>query len=63
VREVLAAIKQVTGLEIPTRLAPRRAGDPPALVANPARARAVLGWQTQRDLAEIVRTAAAWHRR
>jgi UDP-glucose-4-epimerase GalE len=35
VREVLAAIARATGREIPTRLAPRRAGDPPELVANP----------------------------
>jgi UDP-glucose-4-epimerase GalE len=63
VRELLTAITQATGLEIPTRLGPRRAGDPPALVANPERARAVLGWQSERDLPDIVRTAIAWRRR
>jgi UDP-glucose-4-epimerase GalE len=62
VREVLAAIAQATGLDIPTRLAPRRPGDPAALVANPERAHAVLDWRAERDLAEIVRTAVAWHR-
>jgi len=63
VREVLDAVSRVTGATIPVRLAPRRAGDPPALVANPGRAQSLLAWQAARDLPEIVRTAVAWHRR
>lgn len=63
VREVLAAIKQVTGTTVPQRIADRRPGDPAELVADPARIRAALGWAPHHtDLVEIVATAAAWHR-
>ncbi|HUZ32959.1 MAG TPA: UDP-glucose 4-epimerase GalE [Xanthobacteraceae bacterium] len=62
VRETIACAERVTGLSIPQREAPRRAGDPPALVADPRRARAVLGWQARlSDLDTIVATAWAWH--
>jgi len=62
VREVISAVEQVTTRSVPVRAAPRRAGDPPVLVANPARARAVLGWSARySDLTEIVRTAVRWH--
>jgi UDP-glucose 4-epimerase len=44
VREVIAAAQEVTGAEIATREAPRRAGDPPMLVASSDRIRAELGW-------------------
>ena len=44
-------------------LAPRRAGDPPSLVADSARIRAELGWTPQyTDLKAIIETAWAWHR-
>lgn len=45
VREVIAAVARVSGRPVPSVDAPRRAGDPVALVANPARAMALLGWQ------------------
>ncbi len=60
VRETVACAERVTGLSIPKREAPRRAGDPPILVADPRRARAVLGWQARMsDLDTIVATAWA----
>ncbi|MDE2166444.1 MAG: UDP-glucose 4-epimerase GalE [Alphaproteobacteria bacterium] len=62
VRETIACAERVTGLSIPKREAPRRAGDPPALVADPRRARTALGWQPRlSDLDTIVATAWAWH--
>src|SRR5487761_746431 len=62
VRETIACAGRVTGLSIPKREAPRRAGDPPILVADARRARAVLGWQARlSDLDTIVATAWAWH--
>jgi UDP-glucose-4-epimerase GalE len=61
VREVVRAVEAVGGRPVPARMAPRRAGDPPALVADPTRARARLGWQpVYPDLAEIVATAWRW---
>jgi UDP-glucose 4-epimerase len=44
VRQVIAAAREVTGAEIPTHEAPRRAGDPPVLVASSDRIRSELGW-------------------
>jgi UDP-glucose-4-epimerase GalE len=64
VREVIAAAEQVTGRRIPVRAAPRRPGDPPVLVADPARARALLGFAPRyTELAPIVATAWRWHTR
>jgi UDP-glucose-4-epimerase GalE len=60
VREVLEKIEEVTGSAVPVRVAPRRPGDPPALVADPGRTHEVLGWRAQRDLQDIVRTAWKW---
>jgi len=59
IREILAAIGRVTGREVPIRVNPRRAGDPPALYADPELARSVLGFVPRHsDLDAIVRTAA-----
>jgi len=55
VREVIEAAREVTGLEIPVREAPRRPGDPPQLVAASGRIRAELGWEPRKPaLAEMV---------
>ncbi|MFO7545764.1 MAG: hypothetical protein R6W77_09735 [Trueperaceae bacterium] len=59
--EVIAACARVTGKDIPTRLAPRRAGDPPRLVADGARARSELGWEpAHAELDDIVASAWGW---
>ncbi|MEP7024612.1 MAG: UDP-glucose 4-epimerase GalE [Actinomycetota bacterium] len=57
-REVLAACREVTGLDIPAQDAPRRAGDPAVLIASSDRIRAELGWAPDRDLHAMV--ADAW---
>jgi UDP-arabinose 4-epimerase len=62
VHEVVKAVEAVTHCVVPTRNAPRRPGDPPVLIADPTRARAVLAWQPRiSDLETIVATAARWH--
>jgi UDP-glucose-4-epimerase GalE len=64
VREILSAIAAETGCEVPHVVKPRRAGDPTYLVADPAAARATLKFQpAHSDLATIIRTAWAWHRK
>ena len=64
VRDVIRAIEQVSGKHVPAVEAPRRAGDPPELVAASGKAKAVLGWTPRHsDLSNIVRTAWAWHSR
>lgn len=57
VLELLQAVKDVTGLEVPHSLAPRRDGDPAVLVASNKRAKEVLDWEPRRDLAEIITSA------
>jgi UDP-glucose 4-epimerase len=60
---VLDAADRVTGMEIPRELAPRRAGDPPELVADSSLIKRDLGWQPRyTDLDEIVASAWKWHR-
>jgi UDP-arabinose 4-epimerase len=64
VREVIAAAEQVTGRKIPVLECPRRSGDPPALVADPSKAHAVLEWHPEHsDLSAILETAWRWHNR
>jgi UDP-glucose 4-epimerase len=60
VRAVLDAVETVTG-RVPVReTAPRRAGDPPVLVASNALATARLGWRPRRSLTDAVADAWAW---
>jgi UDP-glucose-4-epimerase GalE len=64
VREVIAAAERVTGRRVPVREAARRAGDPPVLVADAARARAVLGFAPRfTEIEPIAATAWRWHER
>jgi UDP-glucose 4-epimerase len=57
-REVLDACREVTGLDIPAEVAPRRPGDPAVLVASSEAITADLGWHAERDLRSMV--ADAW---
>jgi UDP-glucose 4-epimerase len=64
VREVVRAVERVTGRTVPTVPAPRRAGDPPALIASSTEARRVLGWKPQfGDLDVMIETAWVWRQR
>jgi len=64
VLEVIAAAQRVLGRPVPHSIGPRRAGDPATLIADPARARALLSWRPAcSSIDQIVETAAAWHRR
>lgn len=64
VLEVVESARTVTGREITIDMQGRRAGDPSHLVADAAKARAVLGWQPQYpDIAAIIGSAWEWHSR
>jgi len=64
VREVLESVARVAGERLKVVEEPRRAGDPPALVARADRIRQELGWKPRLDdLDTIVRTSLAWERR
>jgi UDP-glucose 4-epimerase len=61
VLQVIDAVKRVSGVEFDVRLAPRRAGDPAALVADSTRIRDLLGWKpAHADLDTIVGHAFKW---
>jgi len=61
VREVIDAVERVTGKRLAVSYAPRRAGDPPELVADATRLKALFGWQPGfDDLDRIVQTAYDW---
>jgi UDP-arabinose 4-epimerase len=64
VREIIAAVARAVGHDVPQREAPRRAGDPPALVADPGLAAELFGWRAEcSDLDTIIGTALAWEKR
>jgi len=61
VKEIIDAARDVTGRPIAVRIGPRRPGDPPALYADPSRARAELGFQpVHSEVTTIVETAWRW---
>ena len=63
VREVLAAVEKVAGHPLVVREEPRRAGDPPVLVARADRIRGTLGWTPRHDsLEQLVADALRWER-
>jgi UDP-glucose-4-epimerase GalE len=63
VRQVISTVEKVTGKLVPRKIVPRRPGDPPALVANPAKAQALLQWNASRGLLDVVTTAWSWMQR
>jgi len=64
VLEVIETARRVTGRSIRVRIEAPRPGDPPRLVANPSRAKSVLGWSpTMSDLTSIIRSAWGWRKK
>ncbi|USB34328.1 UDP-glucose 4-epimerase GalE [Paenibacillus sp. YPG26] len=62
VKEVIAKVKEVTGVDFKVTVHPRRAGDPAVLVASSEKARTVLGWNPSRsELGHIIQSAWEWH--
>lgn len=63
VREVIAAVEAVTGKKVPIKEGPRRAGDPPVLVASSDKIQNELGWKPRyTDIKAIVESAWNWHK-
>ena len=64
VREVLSSVEKLAGLKLDVREEPRRAGDPPSLIAKCDNVRQVLKWQPRLDdIDTIVRTSLEWEKR
>lgn len=57
VLEVIDAIARATGQEIAPEIGPRRPGDPARLICSTDRIRETLGWESTKDLDDIVRSA------
>ena len=57
-------MEKIAGVKLDIREEPRRAGDPPALVAKAEKARQILGWKPKLDDIDIiVRTSLDWEKR
>ena len=64
VREVIEAVEKASGEQLAVVESPRRAGDPPSLIAGADRIRSVLGWSPRYDDIDlIVNTALLWERK
>jgi UDP-glucose 4-epimerase len=64
VREVLSSVEKIAGIKLDVREEPRRAGDPPSLVARCEKVRELLKWQPKLDdIDTIVRTSLEWEKR
>lgn len=63
VNELVDAVRRASGTRLPVAYGPRRAGDPPALVAAAGKAARELGWMPEQSgIDRIVETALAWYR-
>jgi len=63
VKEIINAAKKVTGTDIPVKIGDRRAGDSPALFADPSKAKKVLDWQAKiTEIEDIISSAWNWHK-
>ena len=61
VKQIIDTAQQVTGRTVPVTYGPRRAGDPPELICNPAKAKAVLGWEAvHKDPRSHIESAWRW---
>jgi UDP-glucose 4-epimerase len=61
VLEVIEAARRVTGLDVPYKIEPRRAGDPSRLIAKADKAASILGWNPQHaELESIIASAWKW---
>lgn len=64
VREVIETTKRITGVDFPVKEEPRRAGDPPSLVASVELIHKTLDWRPKYDdLDVIVKTAYEWEKK
>lgn len=60
VKEIIDKCSTISGKDISRIVKARRAGDPPKLIANYEKAKALLNWQPQYDLEKILQTAWNW---
>lgn len=62
-REIVEAVKKVSGIDFPVEIGPRRPGDPDAIYADNTKIKKALNWEPKySDLDTIIKTAWNWHR-
>ena len=60
--DIVKAYEKATGLTVKYKIAPRRPGDIAECYADPKKAKDVLGWTAERDLAKMCEDSARWQR-
>ena len=61
VKQIVDAVERVTGLDLPIAYGERRAGDPPALIADTTKAQELVGWNpTRSNMDDMIGSAWAW---
>lgn len=63
VKEIIETARKITEKEIPTKEIARRAGDPAVLVASSEKIKKELGWKTEYELKDIIKSAWLWHKK
>ena len=61
--ELIDAFESATGVKVPHRIAPRRAGDIEKVWADPTRANTILGWKADTPIADTMLNAWHWQQR
>ncbi|WP_313892576.1 UDP-glucose 4-epimerase GalE [Psychrobacillus sp.] len=61
VLEIIQTVEKVTGKQVQAVMAERRPGDPAKLIGSAANAKAILDWEPQYNLQQIIETAWQWH--
>ena len=62
ISDIVTEVERVSGQKIRVKYGPKRAGDPPKLVADARLATKTLGWKPQYTLHQIIQTALKWHK-
>jgi UDP-glucose 4-epimerase len=62
VMDIISKVKKITGKDIPTELSNRREGDPAILVSSSQKAKAVLAWEPQYNIEDIIQTTWNWRK-
>ncbi len=62
VKEIISAVRSITGKDIKTRISPRRKGDPSRLIADSSKITSLLGWKPAHTLEDMIQSAYDWHK-
>jgi len=62
-KEIIEKIREVSGINFPVEIGPRRKGDPDAIYADNSKIKKILNWKPEySDLETIIKTAWNWHK-